>query len=171
MWLYRMGVPARSSREKRVSANSTALFLPQATFQSVSMFSISSTVSSTALMSHLQLICHTCMRLHHVPAPLDHHRQVQLIHSPKASSLITARINSWADEGIVWIDENNASMTPAGNRSHYRETSDGYRRTPRAQFSVKAKSPGHTPSTGILPTTAFQSPTAQSRAMVSHLAR
>lgn len=99
----------REEVEKRVSELDGALLASSNFSIGINVFNIVNR-KLAALMSHLPQYMPHMYETHHVHK-LDHPSGTAIT---LAEGIIAdnSRINSWADEGIVWIDENNASMTP-----------------------------------------------------------
>ncbi|WP_300503458.1 4-hydroxy-tetrahydrodipicolinate reductase [uncultured Duncaniella sp.] len=99
----------RDEVEKRVSEVEGALLASSNFSIGVNVFNIVNR-KLAALMSHLPQYMPHMYETHHVHK-LDHPSGTAIT---LAEGIIAEneRVNSWADEGMVWIDETNASKTP-----------------------------------------------------------
>ncbi|WP_297072762.1 dihydrodipicolinate reductase C-terminal domain-containing protein [uncultured Duncaniella sp.] len=99
----------RDEVEKRVSEVEGALLASSNFSIGVNVFNIINR-KLAALMSHLPQYMPHMYETHHVHK-LDHPSGTAIT---LAEGIIAEneRVNSWADEGMVWIDETNASKTP-----------------------------------------------------------
>ncbi|MBD5301071.1 MAG: 4-hydroxy-tetrahydrodipicolinate reductase [Bacteroides sp.] len=99
----------RSEVEQRVSEVGGALLASSNFSIGVNIFNIINR-KLASLMSHLPQYKPRMYETHHIHK-LDHPSGTAIT---LAEGIIAEneRINSWADEGMVWIDENNATMTP-----------------------------------------------------------